>query len=118
MDDTALLLRGRKRRRYRLFDPAQPVRAKDQDILHPAVFQPVKDTQPVFAAFILAYDYGQDFLPAVRVDTQHDIGGKFAYDAVITDGKMDCVYEDDGINLIQGPVLPFLNLREESVGYV
>ena len=99
-------------------NPGQSVSTDDQDILDAAVLETGQDRKPVLGTFILADFDRQDFFLSVAVDFQDDISSQLFDDSVVTDREMDCIDEQDWINLIKGPVLPFLNLWQEPVSYI
>lgn len=59
MDDAALVFRLGIRGSDGFLDPAQPVRAQDQNVLYAAIFQLIQRGQPVFGAFVFPDMDGQ-----------------------------------------------------------
>ena len=118
VDDAALVLGLRESCLDRFTDSGQSVSADDQDILDSAVLEAVQDRKPVLGAFIITHFDRQYFLLSFTVDPKDDIRRQLFDDPVITDGVVDRIDEQDGINLIKGPVLPFLDLWQELVSHI
>ena len=118
MDDAALVLGLRESCLDRFTDSSQSVSTDDQDILDSAVLEAVQDRKPVLGAFIITDFNRQDFLLSFSVDPQDDIRCQLFNDPIVTDGVVDRIDEQDRINLIKRPVLPFLDLRQKLVSHI
>ena len=113
MDDAALVFGLRESCLDRFTDPCQTISTDDQDISDSAVLKAVQDRKPVLGAFIITNFDRQDLLLSFTVDSQDDISCQLFDEPVITDGVMDRIDEQDRINLIKRPILPFFDLRQE-----
>ena len=113
MDNAALIFCLREGCLDRFTDPCQSIGADNQDIFNPAVFEAVQDGEPVLGTFVIADFNRQDFLLSFAVDSKDDISRQLFDNPVITDRVMDRIDEQDRINLVKRPVLPFFDLRQE-----
>ena len=110
MDDAALVFRLWESGLDRLTNPGQSVSTDDQDVFHSAVLKAVEDGQPVLGALVIADLNRQDILFAFAADSQDNVGRHLPDDHVVTDGVVDRVDVEDGVDVVEGPVLPVLDL--------
>ena len=97
MYDTALVFSVRECRLDGFLQSCKSIWAEDEDILYSSVFQAVKDTQPVFAAFVFPNFNGHDLFITVFIDSKDNVGCELADNPVIPDGKMDGIYKHNGV---------------------
>lgn len=115
MNDAALELCLRKRRIDRLFYACKSVSADDENVFYTAIFQLIQNPEPVLGALIFADMYGQNLLVTGQADSQDHIRSELPDLSVITNGEVDCINENDGINRIKWAFLPILDLRKKAV---
>ena len=112
MDDAALIFCLRESRLDRLADPSQPVSADNQDILNPTVLKAVEDGQPVLSTLVIADLGRQDIFLSFAADPEDDISRHLPDDPIIPNGVVDCIDVEDGVDVVEGPVLPALDLGQ------
>ena len=107
LDDTLLDLRIRENGFYRLGKACQAVYACDQDIFYATVLQSVQNGKPELCTLILPYIHAEHVFMPFHIDSDSDINRTFYNPAFITDMVMDGVHENDRIDFLQRPFLPF-----------
>ena len=100
----------------RLGEALQAIDDGDQDVLDAAVLQLVHDPQPELGALGLLDPEAEDLLGAVGQDAERDVDRLVADDALVADLDPDGVEEDQRIDRLERPVLPFGDLLQDGVG--
>src|SRR3954468_23435430 len=101
----------------RLGEALQPVDNGNQDVSHAAVLQLVHDPQPELGALGLLDPQTEHLLGTVGPDPERDIDGLVADRALVAHLDADRVEEDQRIERLERPVLPFGDLVEHGIGH-
>jgi hypothetical protein len=101
-----------------LREACQPVAADDEHVAHAPVAQLGADPGPELGALGGLHPDAQHVLDPVQVDPDRDVSGLVADLVAVADPDHDRVHVDDRVDLVQGPVLPGLDLFEHRVGDV
>jgi site-specific DNA recombinase len=95
----------------------QAIHDRDQHVLHAPVLELVHHPQPELRAFGLLDPQAQDLLGAVRSHPEREVDGLVAHRAFVAHLDPDGVEENQRIECLQGPVLPFGNLVKNGIGH-
>ena len=93
-----------------LHHAAQAVGAEQINIQNAPAFEIIQHVQPKFAALMLSDPHAQNVLPTVHSDAQNYIGRLGHITVILLDLVVDGVHEDEGIDGLQGPILPGVDL--------
>jgi len=94
----------------------EPVDDCDQDVVDAAGLELVHHLQPELGALGLLDPQPEHLLLAFAVKGEGDIDRFVAHQALVADLDPQRVEEDDRIDRVERPVLPFPNLLEHGVG--
>ena len=118
MNDAALIFRLWKCCLDRFTDPGQPVSADDQNVFNSAVLKAVQDGQPVLGTLVIADFDRENIFLSLTAESQNDVSRHLPDDPIVPDGIVDRIDVEDGIDVVEGPVLPVLNLRQDFVCHI
>jgi len=94
----------------------QAVNAGDENVVQTAIFQLCEHVQPELCPFIFGQPHTQQFFLTFDIDAQRQEHG-FVDDAVVLPHfHDDKINKNNGIYLIQWPILPFYNLLHDGIG--
>ncbi len=101
---------------HRLGQAFEPVADQHEDVVHAAVLDLGEDVQPVLGSLAaVSGPQPEDLPPALGRDGQGHIDGPVG-DRTVADLHVDGVDEDDRIDRVEGPGLPFSHALEDLVG--
>ena len=118
MDDTQLDLGLGILHGNRIREALEAIHACDQDVFQAAVLQLGQDRQPELCPFVLGQPQAQQLLVTLHIDAQCQIERLVDHPLVRADLQHNAVQIDDGIERIQRPVLPFVDLLDDPLGHL
>lgn len=116
MDDAKLNMRLGIYAVYGIGEALQAIDTGNQDILKTPIFQFSQDIKPELRAFIFRYPHAQQFLLTFGINTQHEENGFVNDRTVVTNLYHDTLKINNGIERLQGPILPLAHLLFNPVG--
>ena len=96
----------------------ETIHARDQDVFQTAVLQLGQDRQPELCPFGLGQPQAQQLLVTLHIDAQCQIERLVDHPLVRADLQYNAVQINDGIERIQRPVLPFVDLLDDTFGHL
>ena len=97
-------------------EAGQPVAAHDQRVAQAAVLQLGEDVQPELRAFGVLQPDAQHVLDTVHIDADDQVGCLVGDHAAVADLHAQRVDVEDGVDVINGPVLPGSYLIRDHIG--
>jgi hypothetical protein len=92
--------------------------AGDEDVLDSTVPQFGHNLQPELGALVLGGPHSQNFLDSLKGDADGQIHGFIDYPALMPNFDANGIQIDDGINLVQGAILPESDLLLDRLSHL
>ena len=82
------------------------------------VLKAIEDGQPVLSTLVIADLDRQDIFLSFAADPEDDVSRHLPNDPIIPNGVVDCIDAEDGVDVVEGPVLPVLDLGQDLIRHV